>query len=109
MKVNQTRAALYVLCIARAGYVRGAQLIEFIEAWQRVVRAAGRPVTMPEFTAATNLAERTAYRRLTLFRSSFPELPPDALPSALMGPLLRQLAAKQVPDVADVDLDWRPA
>ncbi len=104
MALNQTRAALYILCVSRARLRAGA-LITFIEEWQRCVSEKGREVTPGEFIGWTHrYARRTTYNHLELFRHCFPELGPDSLPSALMGPLLERLARE-----ADQAHDEAPA
>lgn len=93
--INRTRGALYLLCIARAGYQDGALLIEFIEEWRRCVESHGRPVNIEEFIAWTRrYARRTTFRRLQLFRESFPQLGEHGLPDGLMRPLIERLAAE---------------
>jgi hypothetical protein len=90
--INQTRAALYTLVVLRA-HVRAALLIPFIEEWQRCVAAQGGEVTPSEFIEWTSrYSMRTTYRHLIAFRQAFPELGDSALPSVLMGPLLRRMA-----------------
>lgn len=101
MKLERTRAGLYLLCISRAGYVGGARLAEFIEEWRRCVEAQGQAVTIEEFIAWTGrLSRRTTFRRVALFRQSFPELGEHGLPDALMGPLLERLAKAAVAELA---------
>lgn len=93
MKINQTRFALYTLCVARAGYRNGSLLIEFIEDWRRCVAHLERPATIEEFIAWTRLfSRRTTFRRVDLFRRTFPELGEHGLPDGLMGPLVERLA-----------------
>lgn len=95
VNVKRTRAALYVVCIARAGYLDGARLIEFIEEWARCVDAHGGPINVEEFIASTRrFPRRTTFLRLSQFRKAFPELGPQGLPDGLMGPLLARLAAE---------------
>jgi hypothetical protein len=90
----QTRAALYLVCIARAGYVDGARLIEFIEDWRRCVEHYGREVSVAEYTAWTRRyhQRRTVERRLRSFRATFPQLGEQGKPTQLMSPLLERLA-----------------
>jgi len=96
--LKRTRAALYIVCIARAGYLDGARLIEFIEEWARCVEVRGGPITIEEFIASTRkLPRRTTFLRLSQFRRAFPELGPHGLPDGLMGPLLDRLAAEVEP------------
>ncbi len=92
---HRTRSALFLVCIARAGYVNGGRLIEFIEEWARCVEAHGRGVGIEEFAAwSTRFSTRTAYARLSLFRKTFPQLGEHGVPSGLMAPLLERLAAE---------------
>jgi hypothetical protein len=95
MDIKQTRGALYLLCIARAGYREGGLLIEFIEEWRRCVEAHGGPVTIEEFIDWTDRYQRrTTFRRIELFRESFPQLGEHGLPDGLMAPLVERLAAE---------------
>lgn len=95
MRINQTRFALYSLCFARAGYRHGAELIEFIEEWRRAVEHNDGPVNIEEFIGwSRRFSRRTTFRRVALFRETFPELGEDGLPDGLMGPLLQRLAAQ---------------
>jgi hypothetical protein len=92
MKIHRTRLGLYLLCIARAGYVGGGRLVEFIEDWRRVVERHGGPITIEQYIEdGGRLSRRTTFRRVALFRSAFPELGDEGLPDALMGPLLDRL------------------
>lgn len=105
MKINQTRAALYLLCIGRAGYRDGARLIEFIEEWRRAVEHQEHTVTPEEFANWTRrYSRRQAYYLLRLFRDNFPQLGEHGTPEGLMGPLLTRLAAQ-----ADAELDAQEA
>jgi hypothetical protein len=91
--INQTKLALWMVCVNRAGYRRGAQLVEFIDDWRACVDAHDGPVGMQAYTEWTRAYSRaTAYNRLTLFRATFPQLGPDGTPEGLMGPLLDRLA-----------------
>lgn len=92
MKVNQTRGALYTLCIGRAGYRDGIKLIEFIEEWRRCVEHHERSVKTAEFADWTRrYSERRVYQLLALFRAKFPQLGEHGTPEGLMGPLLARL------------------
>jgi hypothetical protein len=95
MKLNNTRAALYLVCISRAGYRDGARLIEFIEEWRRCVENNERPVTPDEFAAWTHrYGRRNTFYLLKLFRQTFPQLGEHGTPDGLMGPLLERLAVE---------------
>jgi hypothetical protein len=95
MQLNRSRAGLYLLCIQRAGLRPGVRLIEFIEDWQSCVRQAGEPIGIERYTRLTRkYSHRTCYSRLLDFRAAFPELGPQAVPEALMGPLLARLIAE---------------
>ncbi len=88
------RPALYVLCVARAG-LEAPRLIAFIEEWRRCVEYHDREVNIEEFITWTHrFPRRMTFRRLRLFRDTFPQLGEDGLPSGLMGPLLDRLAAE---------------
>lgn len=98
INLKRTRAALYVVCIARAGYLDGARLIEFIEEWARCVDAHGGPITIEDFIGSTRrFSRRTTFRYVALFRRTFPELGPQGLPDGLMGPLVDRLADEVEP------------
>lgn len=89
------RAALYTLCIVRAGYRKGIQLIEFVEDWQRCVVDQGGPLGIEQYTRATRrYSYRRCYQLLSLFRETFPQLGADGTPEGLMGPVLERLAAE---------------
>lgn len=91
--VNQTKLALWMVCVARAGYRQGAQLVEFIDDWRECVEAHDGPVEVSQYAAWTRrYSERTAWNRLRLFRETFPQLGDDGTPEGLMGPLLDRLA-----------------
>jgi len=95
MRFHETRAALYLVCIGRAGYRDGAKLIEFIEEWRRCVENNDGPVTIEEFIAWTRrYSRRSTFRMVRLFRDSFPQLGPQGLPDGLMEPLLKRLASE---------------
>ncbi len=92
MRFNETKGALYALCISRAGYRDGIKLIEFVDEWRRCVERHDRSVTMNEFVAWTRrYSQRRAYELLVLFRRHFPQLGPDGTPEGLMRPLLERL------------------
>jgi hypothetical protein len=96
------RPALYLLCVARAG-LEAPRLIAFIEEWRRCVEFHDREVNIEEFIAWTRrFPRRMTFRRLRLFRDTFPQLGEDGLPSGLMGPLLERLAAE-----AEAELEAR--
>lgn len=91
--VNQTKLALWMVCVNRAGYRQGAQLVEFIEDWRRCVEAHDGPVGVRAYSEWTRqYSDRTAFNRLALFRRTFPQLGDDGTPEGLMGPLLERLA-----------------
>ncbi len=95
LNFRRTRSALYVVCIARAGYVNGARVIEFIEEWSRCVEDHRREVGVGEFIEWTDrYSTRTGYERLALFRKTFPQLGEHGVPSELMAPLLERLEAE---------------
>jgi hypothetical protein len=93
--ILQTKAALWAICLKRAGYRDGALLIEFIDDWRACVEVHDGPVGIEAYAAwSRRLSTRTAYRRLALFRKTFPQLGPDGTPEGIMGPLLERLAAE---------------
>jgi hypothetical protein len=93
--ISQTKAAVWLVCLNRAGYRRGAQLVEFIDDWRDCVTVNDGPVSMNRYATWTRrYAGRTAYERLALFRKTFPELGPEGNPEGLLGPLLDRLAAE---------------
>lgn len=93
--INQTKAALYAVCIARAGTLNGARLVEFIDDWRDCIKAHDGPVSWQGYSRwSRRYSGRTAYRRLALFRRTFPELGPEGSPEQLLGPLLDRLAAE---------------
>lgn len=95
MNLNQTKMALWIVCAQRAGIRGGAQLVELCDDWAACVRNHGEPVGFEAYVAWTRLYSRaTAYRRLDLFRKTFPELGTHGTPEGLMGPLLERLAAE---------------
>jgi hypothetical protein len=93
---NRTKLALWIVCVERAGYRQGAQLVEFIDDWRDCVTATGGPVESVEAYAhwTRTYSTRTAYNRLSLFRRTFPQLGRDGTPEGLLGPLLDRLAAE---------------
>lgn len=91
--VLQTKAALWAVCVSRAGYRRGAQLVELCDDWAECVRTHGGPVGLDAYAKWTRrYSYRTAYERVALFRRTFPQLGPEGTPQGLMGPLLDSLA-----------------
>jgi len=95
---EQTKAALWAVCIHRAGFLDGARLVEFIDDWRDCVIAHDGPVSWNQYTHWTRrYSGRTGYRRLALFRKTFPQLGPDGSPEGLLGPLLDRLAAETEP------------
>ena len=93
--LNQTKLAVWMVCVDRAGYRKGAQLVEFIDDWRECVTATGGPTTVEAYAEWTRrYSYRTAYNRLALFRQSFPQLGPSGTPEGLLGPLLARLAAE---------------
>ncbi len=91
--VRQTKLALWIVCVHRAGYRQGAQVVEFCEDWRRCVTAHGGPTSFNVYAKWTRAySYRTAWSRLVLFRQTFPELGDQGTPEGLMGPLLAQLA-----------------
>lgn len=93
--VNQTKLALWMVCVNRAGYRKGAQLVEFIDDWRDCVQAHDGPVGVRAYAEWTRrYSERTAFNRLQLFRQTFPQLGPEGTPEGLMGPLLERLAVE---------------
>jgi hypothetical protein len=96
--LNQTRAALLAVCVKRAGFRQGAQLVELCDDWADCVTANGGPVGFEAYAKWTRrYSYRTAYRRLVLFRQTFPQLGPSGTPEGLLGPLLERLAAEDEP------------
>lgn len=93
--VNQTKLALWMVCVSRAGYQDGARLVEFIDDWRDCVVAHDGEVSFQRYAKWTRrYSYRTAYARLALFRKTFPQLGPEGKPDGLMGPLLDRLAAE---------------
>lgn len=92
---HQTKAALWAVCVAQAGIMDGARLVEFIDDWRDCVNANGGPVSWQGYSRWTRrYSPRTAYNRLALFRRTFPQLGPEGSPEGLLGPLLDRLAAE---------------
>lgn len=92
---NRTKLAVWMVCVDRAGYRKGAQLVEFIDDWRDCVTAHDGPTPFETYAEWTRrYSYRTAYNRLKLFRDSFPELGPTGTPEGLLGPLLQRLAAE---------------
>jgi hypothetical protein len=101
MNIKRTKGALYLVCIARAGYRDGAKLIEFIERWRRTVERHEAPINIEEFIATNGrYGRRVTYRLVKLFRDTFPELGIQGLPQDLMAPLIERLAG----ELQDVEL-----
>ena len=93
--INQTKLALWMVCVNRAGYRQGAQLVEFIDDWRDCVTAHDGAVGFEKYAEWTRAYSRaTAYNRLALFRKTFPQLGHDGTPEGLMGPLLDRLASE---------------
>lgn len=89
----QTKAAVWLVCLNRAGYLNGARLVEFIDDWRDCVIANDGPVSMNHYADWTRrFSRRTAYERLAMFRKAFPELGESGNPEGLLGPLLDRLA-----------------
>lgn len=96
----QTKGALWVVCVSRAGVREGAQLVELCEDWARCVTVHDGPVGVEAYARWTrHYSYRTAYNRLATFRKAFPELGPQGSPEDLLGPLLERLAAERGGDV----------
>jgi hypothetical protein len=95
-KIGETKLALWMVCVNRAGYREGAQLVEFCDDWRACVKANGGPLPNVDHYAmwTRTFSYRTAYRRLALFRKTFPQLGPAGTPEGILGPLLEQLAAE---------------
>jgi hypothetical protein len=95
IKINQTKFALWAVCVSRAGYLDGGRLVELVDDWRDCVTAKGEPVGFEEYAQWTRrMSYRTAYNRLRLFRKTFPQLGPAGTPEGLLGPLLQRLAAE---------------
>jgi hypothetical protein len=94
--IGNLKLALWMVCVNRAGYRQGAQLVEFIDDWRDCVKANGGPVPNVDHYAmwTRTFSYRTAYNRLGLFRRTFPQLGPAGTPEGLLGPLLDRLAAE---------------
>lgn len=91
----QTKFAVWLVCVNRAGYRHGAQLVELIDDWRDCVEAHDGPVGFEAYANWTRrFSYRTAYGRLALFRKTFPQLGPEGTPEGLLGPLLDRLAAE---------------
>jgi len=89
----QTKGALWTVCVARAGVREGAQLVEFIDDWRDCINVHGGPVSWDTYRHWTRrYSQATVYRRLGLFRATFPQLGADGTPEGLLGPLLDRLA-----------------
>lgn len=85
------RLQVLALCVARTNYREGTALAQFIFEWERQVRERGGPITIEDWPEKR---KRTGYRRLALFRATFPELGEDGSPQDLMRPLLDRLVAE---------------
>lgn len=93
LNLLQTKGALWVVCVKRAGYREGSQLVQLCDDWAACVRVHEGPVGFEAYAKWTRaMSYRTAYERLSLFRRTFPELGPQGTPEGLLGPLLEQLA-----------------
>lgn len=79
------RIQVLALCVARTGYREGTALAQFIFEWEGEVRRRGGPITIEDWPEKR---KRTGYRRLALFRATFPELGDTGTPQDLMRPLL---------------------
>lgn len=92
-KLLQTRTALITVCVARAGFRGGGELVEFVDDWAACVTGHDGPVGVEAYAKWTRrYSYRTAYNRLSLFRSTFPELGAQGTPEQLLGPLVERLA-----------------
>ncbi len=94
MNILETKGALWIVCVNRAGLRGGSQLVQLCDDWAECVRHNGGPLPGPDTYAmwTKRLSYRTAYERLALFRKTFPQLGPAGTPEDLMGPLLARLA-----------------
>jgi hypothetical protein len=93
--VLQTKTALWLVCVKRAG-IRGGLVVEFVDDWRDCVTAHGGPTSIQGYAKWTRrYSHRTAYYRLALFRKTFPELGPEGTPEGLLGPLLERLAQEE--------------
>jgi len=75
-------------CVSAAGYLNGSKLAIFILLWGQAERDIGHRVGIEEFGEwcehQTLSTTRTAYRKLALFRSAFPQLGDQATPGDLV-------------------------
>lgn len=96
LNLLQTKGALWVVCVSRAGVREGAQLVEFVDDYRDCLTANGGATSFQGYARWTRrYSYRTAYNRLALYRKTFPELGPHGTPEGLLGPLLERLAAKE--------------
>lgn len=87
------RIQVLALCVARTNYREGTALAQFIFEWESEVRRYGGPITIEDWPEKR---KRTGYRRLALFRATFPELGDGGTPQDLMRPLMDRLTAEAV-------------
>lgn len=93
--ILQTKTALVMVTMRRAGYRDGAKVLELIDDYGAFVRAHDGDQGFEAYAHWTRrYSYRTAYGRLSLFRKTFPQLGPKGTPAGLYGPLLDQLAAE---------------
>jgi hypothetical protein len=92
------------VCVVRRGVWRGALLADFVHSWAIAECEAGHKVGIEEYGRSwASVSRRTAYRRLSEFRATFPELGPDAVPGDMIVWRERatdELVAEVVPLVA---------
>lgn len=85
------RIQVLALCVARTTYREGTALAQFIFEWEAEVRRAGGPISIEDWPEKR---KRTGYRRLALFRATFPELGDNGTPQDLMRPLVERLVTE---------------
>lgn len=91
--------------VARAGFIKGARLAEFIATWAIASRSLGRSITTEDLVEwwEPAVSRRTAYYRLSDFREAFPELEsPQPIADLLLARVDADVSANRL---ASVELD----
>jgi len=99
------------LCVKRSGFLRGAQLGEFVALWTIAASALGRDISIEDVSAwwGKGLPNRTAYRRLSRFKEAFPEFDtPQPLADLILAQVHDTLDRRDARDLAAAPLDFGP-
>jgi hypothetical protein len=95
------------LCIARAGFVKGARLAEYVAMWGLASNDVGHDIGVDELVAwwGKGISRRNAFYRLRDFRQAFPEFDtPQPLADALADAIARKQDTRRLV-VEPIDLD----